>query len=113
MTDGLTAVLAGAALVASIGGQLFDTWLTAKGLDAGFQEVGLIAKHIIKSKADEGKLPLLTFVESVAILTLFGAVFSIWGSTAALVFASALSASVWANNIADVVKLKRKNVKIF
>jgi hypothetical protein len=113
MTDGMIAVLGGVAMVASMIGQVFDSWLTMKGLDNGFVEVGPINKYFIKSKADEGKIPAISFAEAAATLVAFGVVFSVAGPTSGLVFASTLAASVWANDIRNIVVLKKAKIKIF
>jgi len=75
-------LIPGVFMAAAIVSQAVDYMLTIKGLDRGMVEVGLINKHFIKSKADEGKLPLITFVEGAIVLALFGA-FTVYGGNLA------------------------------
>ena len=79
--------------------------MTVKGLDRGMVEVGLINRLFIKSKADEGKLPVITFVEA-AIVTALAGVFGTLGALYLAVFAGVVLATEAVNDIRSAKLLK-------
>lgn len=110
MTDGTIAVLSYVAMVIMILAEVADAYMTTKGLDAGDVEVGVINRLFIKSKADEGKLALIAFLEGVGSLGVCMAAFIAGGPAYGLAAATGLAAAEIANDVRSFLLLKKQHV---
>jgi hypothetical protein len=101
-------VLSGVAMCVSMGAQVVDAYFTMKGLDKGDVEAGIINRLFVKSKADESKVSLITFVEAAITLALFGAVNHFAGASGALIYASSIAALEIANDVHSFILLRKQ-----
>lgn len=107
MTDGGYAILAGCLIAGGYVAQVLDYVMTCKGLDRGMIEIGWVNRLFIKSKADEGKLPVITFVESAAYTMLCAVVGHYLGMPALAAYAGGFLAVEAANDVHSFIKLKK------
>jgi hypothetical protein len=107
MTDGGYAILAGCLIAGGYVAQVLDYIMTCKGLDRGMTEVGLLNRLFIKSKADESKLPVITFVESAAYTMVCALIGHYFGMPALAAYAGGFLAVEAINDVHSFLLLKK------